>query len=198
MGTAAGRKRTPDSEQARERLCLSLDHVCAAMSLVFPLPAAMRHLWEAQQEIVRHYGWTKLKFTLDGRLVGDLAEAIALEHFDLEPCAKRTKGVDALVAGTTRTVQVKASGNGSGPTFSKGSGKADYLLFLRLDFAGGSAAVEYNGPEAPIRALLPEKWEFTGTVKLPVIRTLAALVPHTDQVRLKLAPDVCFRPTAAI
>lgn len=164
------------------------------MQTVFTLPSAMLRLWEAQQEIVKHYAWTKLKFTLDGRLVGDLAEAIALEHFDLEPCAKRTKGVDAVIAGSSRTVQIKASGIGAGPAFSRGVGKADYLIFLQLDFQRGLAAVEYNGLEAPIRALLPEELAFTGTIKLPALRALAAAALPADQVPLKLVPRGTDRP----
>ena len=74
-----------------------------------PLPQLVNDLWHSQQELAKHYAHTGLKFTLDGRLVGDIAEALALEHFELCLPPKRTKGVDALTA-TGHSVQVKASG----------------------------------------------------------------------------------------
>lgn len=128
------------------------------------------------QALVKHHAHTDLKFTLDGRLVGDLGEAVALEFFDLVPCEQRTSGVDALVRGSRETVQVKATGSPrSGPAFSPGKNVADLLLFIRLDFEAGTAAVVYNGPEAPVRASLrkPPK-EHTVVAKLADVRRLAA------------------------
>lgn len=121
---------------------------------IIPFPEAVMDLVQAQRRLVRHYDWTALRFTLDGRLIGDLGEAIALENFVLEPCKKRTNGVDALIPGTGRTVQIKASATGHGPTFSRGQGVADLLLFFSLDFDKGCATVTYNGLEAPVRQLL--------------------------------------------
>ena len=50
---------------------------------VLQMPDAVQELWKAQQALAKHYASTGLKFTLDGRLVGDIAEAMALEWFDL-------------------------------------------------------------------------------------------------------------------
>uniref|UniRef100_UPI003D18E37D DUF6998 domain-containing protein n=1 Tax=Pseudomonas viridiflava TaxID=33069 RepID=UPI003D18E37D len=84
--------------------------------VVLPLPEVIADLWKAQQTLAAHYVSTGLKFTLDGRLVGDIAEALALEHFDLLIPEKRTGGVDALTR-TGKTVQVKATGRTrSGPS----------------------------------------------------------------------------------
>ena len=107
-----------------------------------------------------------------GWLVGDIAEAIALQHFDLVVPTKRTSGVDALTK-SRRTVQVKASGVGKGPAFSAGKGLADYLLFFQIDFQAGTASVLYNGLEAPIRALLPSEWTGTAVVDLAKLNELA-------------------------
>jgi hypothetical protein len=74
------------------------------------LPEVIKDLWIAQQALVEHYANTGLRFTLDGRLVGDIAEAVALQHFDLLLPQKRTGGVDALTR-TGKTVQIKATGN---------------------------------------------------------------------------------------
>jgi hypothetical protein len=145
--------------------------------LVLELPDVVLDLWKAQQALVRHYSGTGLKFTLDGRLVGDIAEALALEHFDLVLPKKRRGGVDALTK-NGRTVQVKATGKEkSGPAFTPGEGFADYLLFFRINFEANTALVTYNGPEAPIRALLPkEGWTGTKMIALANVQQLARKV----------------------
>ncbi|MEN7528649.1 hypothetical protein [Cupriavidus sp. DL-D2] len=157
-------------------------------ALILQLPEAVRDLWNAQQALAKHYIHTGLRFTLDGRLVGDIAEALALQHFDLVFPEKRTGGVDALTK-TGKTVQVKATGKDhSGPAFTPGKGGADYLLFFRIDFETNTATVAYNGPEAPIRALLPNgDWSGTKVVALADVKRLAAVVPRAETLPLKPA-----------
>ncbi|QMI49890.1 DUF6998 domain-containing protein [Burkholderia sp. MBR-1] len=154
---------------------------------VLRLPLLVRDLWNAQQALVQHYADTGLRFTFDGRLVGDIAEAVALEHFDLVVPKKRTPGVDALTR-SGKTVQIKASGaNKSGPAFTPGKGIADFLLFFHIDFSAGLASVVYNGPEAPVRALLPAQWTGTQSVRLTQVRALAAAVDPVDALPLNVA-----------
>ncbi|WP_449117248.1 DUF6998 domain-containing protein [Pseudomonas viridiflava] len=154
--------------------------------VVLPLPEVIADLWKAQQTLAAHYVSTGLKFTLDGRLVGDIAEALALEHFDLLIPEKRTGGVDALTR-TGKTVQVKATGSArSGPAFTQGKGFAEYLLFFRIDFESNTAMVAYNGPEAPVRRLLPENgWAGTKVLSLAAIQLLALEVNPLDRLPLK-------------
>lgn len=140
-----------------------------------PLPEAVRSLVSARRALVEVYGATNLRFTLDGRLVGDIAEATAAEAFGLDLCKVRTLGVDAL-AGDGRTVQIKASGIGKGPAFTPGEGRADHLIFLVLDFNRAEAHVRYNGPEAPVRAKLPPGFQGTKRVTLATILALDATV----------------------
>jgi hypothetical protein len=150
--------------------------------LVLSLPDVVCHLWRAQQRVKAHYKQTKLEFTLDGRLVGDIAEALAMEHFRLLPPPKRTGGVDALTT-DGRTVQVKATGKPKcGPAFTPGQGVADLLLFFRINFEAGTATVLYNGPEAPIRALLPRAWSGTKVVSLAEVLRLSAGVHAGDRL----------------
>lgn len=157
---------------------------------VLQLPDVIRDLWKAQQALANHYSNTKLKFTLDGRLVGDIAEALALEYFDLVLPQKRTGGVDALTR-TGRTVQVKATGKAkSGPAFTPGVGYADHLLFFRINFESNTASVAYNGPEAPIRDLLPKgSWQGTKVIALTDIQKLAAKVAREEFLPFKLVVD---------
>lgn len=148
--------------------------------LTLQLPDAVKMLWNAQQALAAHYAATGLKFTLDGRLVGDIAEALALSHFDLLLPEKRTGGVDALTR-QGKTVQVKATGKPrTGPAFTPGRGTADYLLFFAIDFEKNTAAVVYNGPEEPVRRLLPTG-EWSGTKVLPLAQVCA--------IAREVAPD---------
>lgn len=160
-----------------------------AIERMIPLPDVIRNLWEAQQALARHYSSTGLRFTLDGRLVGDIAEALALEYFDLLLPEKRTGGVDALTR-DGRTVQVKATGSTkSGPAFTPGAGYADHLLFFRIDFESNTATVLYNGPEAPIRSLLPKGgWHGTKVIALPEVRRLAAQVKRDQCLPFRSLP----------
>lgn len=151
--------------------------------ITLQLPVVIKDLWVAQQALAKHYADTGLKFTLDGRLVGDIAEAVALHHFDLLLPQKRTGGVDALTR-TGRTVQIKATGrHNSGPAFTPGKGRADFLLFFALNFEANTATVIYNGPEAPVRALLPaDKWEGTKVLALAGMHSLARNVAVADRI----------------
>ena len=143
-------------------------------------------MWKSQQAVAKHYAHTGLRFTLDGRLVGDIAEAMALEHYGLTLPRKRTKGVDAFTT-SGDTVQVKASGlKNAGPAFTPGTGVARYLLFFVFDFAAGSATVVYNGLEEPIRArLLPKEWTGTKVVNLSALRTLALQLGDANALPLR-------------
>lgn len=158
-------------------------------NLILQMPDVVRDLYNAQKALARHYSKYGLKFTLDGRLVGDIAEALALEHFDLVLPKKRTGGVDALTK-AGKTVQVKATGKDkSGPAFTPGQGYADYLLFFRLNFESNRASISYNGPEAPIRDLLPkESWTHTQIINLAAVQRLASEVAIEDTILLKSTP----------
>ena len=119
-----------------------------------PLPPVIANFVEAHEKLIQQWATTGLKFTLDGRLVGDIAEAVAAHEFGLHFPERRTPGVDLLTKDGL-SVQIKASGIGKGPAFSPGEGIADHLIFMMLDFKNCHADVLYNGPEAPVRAELP-------------------------------------------
>jgi len=146
------------------------------------LPDVVTAFCKAHSALREHFASTELTFTLDGKLIGDIGEAIAAQHFGLKLCAKRTKGVDAHAL-DGRSVQIKATGSRkNGPAFNPGRSVADHLLFLRIDFSTGFAEVAYNGPEAPVRDLLPRTW--TGTLVIPLSKILAADALVTHSLRL--------------
>lgn len=154
---------------------LAAEEVETKQSAPIQLPPAVLALVSAHRELVEAYSATNLRFTLDGKLVGDIAEATAAEAFGLALCRTRTAGVDAFAA-DGRSVQIKASGIAKGPAFTPGEGRADQLIFLILDFDRGEAHVRYNGPEAPVRAKLPPAFQGTKRVPLATILTLDAAV----------------------
>ncbi|MEJ1961017.1 MAG: hypothetical protein WDO56_05500 [Gammaproteobacteria bacterium] len=138
----------------------------------FQMDPEVKAFVKAHRRLCKHYANTRLKFTLDGKLVGDLAEVIASKLFRLTLCRERTPGVDGH-APDGRSVQVKSTGSSfKGPAFTPGEGRADHLIFLRLDFDRATGAVVYNGPEAPIRRLLPAG--FTGTKRANLSKVVAA------------------------
>jgi hypothetical protein len=148
-----------------------------------PLPDSVRKLYRAHQALVKDYGHHDLKFTLDGRLVGDIGEALARALFGLVPTNGRVKGVDSKTP-TDETVQVKVTGRrNAGPAYSYGQASAKYLLFFRLDFERNTAEIAYNGPEGPVRKHLPtgNSWS-THTIPLDTIRALAADVVRSNQL----------------
>ena len=155
----------PSSKRSRSRSTLSSTTEHLRSGTVLRLPDAVMELCKAQAAVKQRYAATRLAFTLDGKLVGDIGEALAIEAFGLTPCSKRRGGVDAL-APDGRSVQVKATGDlRAGPAFTAGEGVADHLIFLRIDFASGIASVAYNGPEAPVRRLLKLPIKSTQRVK---------------------------------
>lgn len=143
----------------------------------FALPKAACDLAAAIDELRQHYQNPALRFTLDGKLVGDVAEAVAAELFDIKLTHNNTRNIDATVCGGPlkgKTVQIKASGTGRAPAYGVGKGGADYLIFFHLDFRDGFGEAIYNGPEK-------------GALKLRLagLRTLAGQIEAADKVPLR-------------
>ena len=162
----------------------------------YRLPEAVCALWKAKEKVRMHYEYLnsrlpekkRLKFTLDGRLVGDVGEAIALDLFDLDVPEKRAGGVDAITRGAkSKTVQIKVSGRqNGGAAFSPGKKKADHLIVMRLDFEKGTIAVVYNGLESPVREIIKkEGWVHTKVVKFETLELLQKQAVAAHALRIK-------------
>jgi hypothetical protein len=149
----------------------------------FKLPKELRALVEARNKLVNRYSDSNLKFTFDGNLVGDLGEAVASELFELELVPPATEGVDAKTR-CGKTVQIKATGTGRGPAFRYIKNRADYLIFLDLDFEKGEVEVIFNGPESIALSKLPPIWTGQRTMTAKQIRDAASLVEKSDMLKL--------------
>lgn len=163
---------------------------------ILRLPAVIAGLVTACHEVRKHYGVVhgdRLLFTLDGNLVGDIGEALAVEHFDITLNDRCGEGIDGT-APDGRSVQVKTTGSGRGPAF-RDTEHAHYLLFLSVNFAACTASVVYNGTEAPVRSMLPASWAGQKSVSMSQMRALDALVPDADRLRRQ---DRLVAPASAI
>ncbi len=149
----------------------------------FDLPPSIQKLIAARNELKAHYSAVDLHFTLDGNLVGDLGEAIAAELFGLKLTGRSNEGVDGY-APDGRSVQVKASGTKRGAAFRPVEVKADHLLFFHFDYDGCYGEVIYNGPEEPVREILPESWVGQRSVSAPAFRRLDKLVLEADRLQI--------------
>ena len=159
----------------------------------FDLPPAIRSLLDARNDLQSYYrdilrkqdSDVSLKFTLDGNLVGDLGEAIAVELFGIKLVdANSTEGIDGYAPDGRRTIQVKATGTGRGPAFRQTRIRADHLLFFDLDFERGKGTVVFNGPEELVLAQLPKTFSGQRSLTNRQIRRADLLVkPEQRLVR---------------
>jgi len=150
--------------------------------ILIKLPKCIADLARAADAVRHHYKSSGLNFTLDGKLVGDIGEVVAARYFGLTICQSRLAGVDALTK-NERTVQIKATGSPKkGPAFSKGEGRAQFLIFLYVDFENRTATILYNGLENPVRALLPREIASTKRLSLKRVLELDASVKSRDRL----------------
>ncbi len=125
--------------------------------------------------------YPKRKFTLDGRLVGDLGEVLAAEHYDLELLPELAARYDGETS-DGRRVQVKATMRGH-LTFP-GDHVPDYYLGLHIH-PDGSFDELFNGPGAILaEALAGRKVPKTNQLSLAAkkLRELSAKVPEHERV----------------
>ncbi len=85
------------------------------------------------------------KFSLDGKLVGDIGEVLAAEKYGLELFGENTPIHDAKELATGRMVQVKSSFK-SNCYFPYGEDRIpEYFLAIQID-ENGNLTELYNGP----------------------------------------------------
>ncbi len=121
------------------------------------------------------------KFTLDGRLVGDLGEVLAAEHYDLDLLPELTAKYDGETS-DGRSVQVKATMRGH-LTFPADH-VPDYYLGLHIH-PDGSFKELFNGPGAILaQALAGRKRPKNNQLSLAAkkLRELSGQVPDHERV----------------
>jgi hypothetical protein len=105
---------------------------------------------EAVDELKRSVGIPHLEFTLDGRFVGDLGEAIAAHYFDVALNPGQAKGHDATLTidGEESDVEVKIRRNSTQIWFDS---EPTHLLIFRFEPCDRRVTLVYAGPGDVIR-----------------------------------------------
>ena len=127
-----------------------------------PLPLAVKRVVEARRQLRNAYAYRilnnqkNLEFTFDGKFVGDLGEAIAADHFDLE--LDPGKHIDGYTRCEDRTpVQIKATGRARGTFQFRKSDYVDHdkvhLIAIVIHWDACEYEVIYNGPESNVRPI---------------------------------------------
>ena len=101
---------------------------------------ALKNIFQSIEELRKAF--KPKKFTIDGRLVGDIGEIIASLDYDIELFSKQHPDYDGKTTdGKERKVQIKATFKDS-LTFKK---TPDYYLGLKL-YKDGTSEEIFNGP----------------------------------------------------
>lgn len=126
----------------------------------------------------------KLDFPLDGRLVGDIGEALVSEKFDIELYGKNAQVYDGIQRRTNKRVQIKSSlkYNFSYP-FNK---DLDYYIAVHIE-SGGGLEIIYNGPGKIVHDFIKERKRKTYkdiwyTVAASHLRMLNEMVKEEDRI----------------
>lgn len=153
------------------------------MSDFFDLPEMVLDLVNARDRLAAYYRDSGRTFTFDGKLVGDLGEAIAAELFGIKLTPQRA--FDGR-APDGRTVQVKASTTGAGPAFRKLETGADHLLHFLLDLPKRRGEIAFNGPEHIALACMPASWtQGQRAIPLGKLRAANARVPPEARLNIR-------------
>jgi hypothetical protein len=147
----------------------------------FRLPPVITELILSRNRVRDHYDVPGLAFTLDGKLVGDIGEAVAAEMFGLTLTPGGGAGIDGRAA-DGRTVQVKATGTGRGPVFRWLETRANHLIFIDFNFAKLEGEVIFNGPEHIALRNMPATWKDQRSVTKVQIRLLNSEVAPEDRL----------------
>tara|TARA_E500000305_G_C4028735_1_gene243409 strand:- start:1865 stop:2377 length:513 start_codon:yes stop_codon:yes gene_type:complete len=148
----------------------------------FILPEFVADLVVARNKLRDYYRNTRLSFTFDGKLIGDIGEALAVDLFGIELAHTGKVGIDGY-APDKRTVQVKATGTGRGPIFRQVDTRADHLLFFDLDFDSLQGSVIFNGPEEIALQTMPDSWSGQRMVSRKQIEATNRKVEEKDRLQ---------------
>ena len=122
------------------------------------LKPIIKKLYEARNELQSLF--PQLRFTLDGKLLGDIGEAIAIQEFGLSKLPEGTKKHDCVTRDGKR-VQVKATQETQpGGMVGMGWDKKpfEHLLVLQIT-EDGNYDILYNGPGGYISDAWNERTE---------------------------------------
>lgn len=99
-----------------------------------------------------------LKFSLDGKLLGDIGEWLAAHHYGMRVNGNNQKGFDGWIG--NQKVEVKTTLRGAGVVFRylEPEDRPDHLIVFLLSKDGGSFETVYNGPHEAAVANIYQRW----------------------------------------
>jgi hypothetical protein len=154
------------------------------------IPQAVRQMLSIVEQLCEAY--PKKKFTLDGRLVGDIGEVLVEEAYDLELFEDIKKHHDALCS-DGRFVQIKATMKKS-LTFPADH-VPDHYIGVQVG-ADGTFIEVFNGPGAiaqqSVKGRAKPKTNLH-SVSVSALAKLQAAVRHED--RIPFRPEETLKPT---
>lgn len=126
--------------------------------------------------------YPKKKFTLDGRLVGDIGEILAEQIYDLKLLDGQQKDYDAESNG--RLIQIKTTMKN---TLTIGE-SPEYYLGLRVDDEGNVEEI-FNGPGGLVWDLVKERKRprtFLHSISVSTLRKLNKSVEDKDRIKKRI------------
>lgn len=123
------------------------------------------------------------KFTLDGRLVGDIGEVVAEELYEIEIFEKNTPYYDAKAKYADLDIQIKATFKES-LTFTH---NPDYYIGIKFNKDGSFEEI-YNGPGKYIYNEFKERKGIgTKLLSLPItkLRAISNNIPLHEKIKMK-------------
>lgn len=130
----------------------------------------MKLVRDAVDQLKTSAGHDFLKFTLDGRLVGDLGEAIAEHFFAITLHDSQQTGHDGTLKrkGIIKSVEVKTRRESTNIWFDS---EPDYIIAFRLEEGDDRTTLVYAGPGSVLRKIRPHA-KHDKTVKSDVGATI--------------------------
>jgi hypothetical protein len=165
----------------------------------YDLPPAVEHIVTARKQLRDAYAYRilnnqkNLEFTFDGKFVGDLGEAIAADHFDLD--LDPGKHIDGYTRCAERKpVQVKATGRKKGGTFQ--FRESDYLnhdkvhlIAIVIHWDECKYEVVYNGPESKVRPSWNDDEHRAKDVTVSKMKTAQTTVGNSEMLPAVKLPN---------
>ena len=114
----------------------------------------IKELLKIVRDLQKEYEAYNKKFTLDGRLVGDIGEVIAMEKYQIQLYKKIEEKYDAITEYDNTEVQIKTTMNNS--IWYPRDYSLKLLLALKITSEGEPIEL-YNGETGPIQEYLKNR-----------------------------------------
>lgn len=115
----------------------------------------LQQVQKAVHQLKESAGHKFLKFTLDGRLIGDLGEAVAEHFFNIELHDSSKMGHDATLQrnGSFESVEIKIRRESTGIWFDS---QPDHIIVFRMEKCDGRITLIYAGPGSVLKDIRTE------------------------------------------